>query len=101
MNEALTLFLAWAAGGILGAIFYGGLWWTVRDAIFSRHPAFWFCFSLLLRMSIGLTGFYFVSGGEWKRLLACLIGFIAARLFITWLTRAPAEAAQTYEGRLR
>ena len=30
MNEALTLVLAWLAGGVLGAIFFGGLWWTVR-----------------------------------------------------------------------
>ena len=101
MNEAMTLFVAWVAGGILGAIFYGGLWWTVRDAISSRQPAFWFCFSLLLRMSISLAGFYFVSGGEWKRLLACLLGFVAARLFVTWITRISLETAQSYEGRLR
>ena len=101
MNETLTLFLAWVAGGILGAIFYGGLWWTVRGAISSKQPAFWFCFSLLLRMSIGLAGFYFVSEGEWKRLLACLIGFVVARLSITWLTRISVETAQMYEKGLR
>ena len=30
MNDMLTLVLAGVAGGILGAIFFGGLWWTVR-----------------------------------------------------------------------
>jgi len=35
MNETLTLVLAWVAGGILGSIFFGGLWWTVRKAL---HP---------------------------------------------------------------
>jgi F1F0 ATPase subunit 2 len=50
--------------------------------------AFWFFVSLLLRMSIALAGFYFVSGGHWKRLLACLLGFIMARLIIIRITRA-------------
>jgi len=91
MTEALTLTLAWMAGGALGAIFFGGLWWTVRKACSSECPALWFFGSLLLRMSIALVGFYFVSGGDWKRLLLCLLGFTAARLFVTWLTRTPVE----------
>jgi F1F0 ATPase subunit 2 len=44
--------------------------------------------SLLLRTSIALAGFYFVSGGHWDRLLACLLGFVIARLIVTRLTRA-------------
>ena len=87
MNETLTLALAWLAGGALGAIFFGGLWWTVRKGVSSPRPALWFFGSLLLRMSIVLAGFYFVSGGQWKRLVACLVGFIIARVVVTWLTR--------------
>ena len=34
MNETLALVLAWLAGGVLGAIFFGGLWWTVRKSRF-------------------------------------------------------------------
>jgi hypothetical protein len=41
-------------------------------------------------MSIALAGFYFVSGGHWERLLLCLVGFVIARLVVTWLTR-PSE----------
>jgi F1F0 ATPase subunit 2 len=89
MTETLTLTLAWMAGGALGAIFFGGLWWTVRRACSSESPALWFFGSLLLRMSITLVGFYFVSGGEWKRLMLCLLGFTVARLLVTWLTRTP------------
>ncbi len=61
MNETLTLVLAWVAGVVLGAIFFGGLWWTVRKGVSSKQPALWFFGSLLLRMSIVLAGFYFVS----------------------------------------
>ena len=39
MNETLTWILAAAAGLVLGAIFFGGLWWTVRIGLSSLHPA--------------------------------------------------------------
>jgi F1F0 ATPase subunit 2 len=92
MNETLTMVLAWAAGGALGVIFFAGLWLTVRKGVLSKHPALWFCVSLLLRMSIVLTGFYLVSGGHWNRLLPCLLGFVMARHFVTWMTRLPTES---------
>jgi F1F0 ATPase subunit 2 len=92
MNEILTLALAWAAGLFLGAIFFGGLWWTIRKGVSSKQPALWFLGSMLLRMGIALAGFYFVAGHDWKRLLACLVGFVMARLVVTWLTRPEQEA---------
>ena len=87
MNETLTLGLVWLSGGALGAIFFCGLWWTVRKATASEQPASWFLGSLILRMSFALAGFYFVSNGDWKRLLLCLLGFVMARLVVTWITR--------------
>jgi len=98
MNETLTLALAWAGGALLGAIFFGGLWWTIRKGVSSRQPAFWFFGSLILRMSIALAGFYFVSRGHWERLLLCLLGFVMARLVVTRLTTPPQET-QTHPER--
>src|SRR5471030_1064586 len=91
MNETLTLTLAGLAGGLLGAIFFGGLWWTVRHGVSSPHPALWFLGSGLLRMSIVLAGFYFVGGGQWRRLLGAFAGFIVARVVVMWLTRSTRE----------
>ena len=91
MNDTLTWALAGLAGGLLGAIFFGGLWWTVRQGVSSSRPALWFLGSGLLRTSIVLAGFYFVSGSQWKRLVACLVGFIIARVVVTWLTRSSGE----------
>ena len=87
MNEALILALASLAGGGLGAIFFGGLWWTVRRGISSPRPQLWFLGSLVLRTSIVLAGFYFVGRGQWQRLLLCLIGFVMGRLIVMRLTR--------------
>ena len=91
MNETLHLMLALVTGVLLGAIFFGGLWWTVQKGVSSKQPALWFFGSLLLRTSITLAGFYFVARGHWERLLVCLLGFIVARLIVTWLTRPSGE----------
>jgi F1F0 ATPase subunit 2 len=89
MNETLGLTLAATAGLLLGAIFFGGLWWTVRKGLLSTAPAAWFLGSLLVRTSLVLAGFYLVGHGDWRRLAACLCGFIVARFSVSLLARSP------------
>jgi len=93
MTEFLILALALAEGLSIGAVFFGGLWWTIHKGVSSNHPAIWFFGSLLLRMSIALVGFYVVSAGHWERLLFCLLGFVLARLSITRLA-LPSETTE-------
>ena len=88
MNETLRLVLALVTGILLGAIFFGGLWWTVQKGISSKRPALWFFGSLLLRTSIVLAGFYFIARGHWERLIVCLVGFVIARFIVTRLTQS-------------
>jgi F1F0 ATPase subunit 2 len=87
MTEVLAPALAWLWGCALGAIFFGGLWLTVNKGLVSNQPALWFLGSLILRMGVVLVGFYFVADGNWERLLASLVGFLTARLVVTWMTR--------------
>jgi F1F0 ATPase subunit 2 len=89
MNESVTLVLLGGAGVLLGLFFFGGLWWTVRRGLASKRPALWFLCSLLLRTGIVLAGIYFVSGGRWDGLLACLAGFVIARFIVTRLASPP------------
>ena len=91
MIDWIGLFLALAAGLLLGAMFFGGLWWTVRRAVSSGCPALWFAGSLLLRLGLALAGFYVVGAHHWERLLSCLLGFVVARLVVVWLA-GPAES---------
>jgi F1F0 ATPase subunit 2 len=98
LNEPLSLLLVLTVGFALGGIFFGGLWWTVRKAISSTRPALWFIASLLLRSGVVLAGFFFVSGGQWQRLLLCLLGFILARLAVTWLTRSEEKSGLSGTG---
>jgi len=91
MNEIVRLVPALVVGVLLGAIFFGGLWWTVRKVVSSRQPALFIFGSLLLRTAAALTGLYFVSDRHWERILLCLLGFVMARPVVTWLTRTARE----------
>ena len=95
MHEWWTLAPAPVAGMLLGAAFFGGLWWTVRQGVLSPRPAAWFLGSVLVRTRILLAGFYYVSGGHGDRLLACLLGFVIARFFLMWLIGPSAEHRQS------
>ena len=86
MNELLPLIPPFAAGLVLGTIFFVGLWWTIRRSIKSTNPAMLFLSSAVLRIGIVLMGFYFISNGQWQRMAACLVGFIMSRLAVTWFT---------------
>jgi F1F0 ATPase subunit 2 len=97
-SDVLPLVLAAVAGILLGVIFFGGLYLTVRKGVSSRSPALWFFGSLVVRMGISLAGFYFVSNGSWQRLIACLLGFVAARVVVTWLTRPAGPQASPPPG---
>ncbi len=66
MSDLPTLALAFVAGALLGAFFFGGLWWTVQKGVASEQPALWFLGSLLLRTGLILAGFYLVSQGHWS-----------------------------------
>ena len=93
MNEILSLTPALGWGLLLGAMFFGGLWWTVWKGVSSPRPALWFFGSLVLRTSLTLAGFYAISDGHWENLLVCLIGFTMARPIVTRLTRSDEKTA--------
>lgn len=100
MSMYVSLSLAVLAGSVLGAFFFGGLWWTIRRGLSSPRPVSWFFGSLLLRTGMVLIGFYYLLGDDWRRLLAGLLGFVITRLIVTRLTRSPcsglAEASHAH-----
>ncbi len=87
------------AGGALGVVFFGGLWWTVQRGAASGTPARWFLGSFVLRTATVLAGFYAVGAGQPVRLLLCMLGFLLARAIVLRMTRVepvapPAPNAQ-------
>jgi F1F0 ATPase subunit 2 len=87
MSNILALAPSFVGGMLLGGIFFGALWWSVRRGIRSAAPALWFSASWLIRTAVALAGFYVISHGEWPRLVACLLGFVLARGALLRLNR--------------
>lgn len=87
MSDSALLAMAMLGGAALGMAFFGGLWWTVLRGAGSPRAGLWFSVSFLLRTTIVVGGFYLAGVGHWPRLVACLAGFLAARLMILRLSR--------------
>lgn len=95
MNDTPGLVLAGFTGVLLGGVFFGGLWWTVRRGMASGHPALWFVGSFVLRTAITLAGFYSIADDDWSKLLLCLLGFMLARSGVSWLARRKVNTGDT------
>jgi F1F0 ATPase subunit 2 len=95
MNEVLFMGLSFIAGLLLGAIFFGGLWYTVGKLSTSPSPGLWFIGSFFMRSAITVLGFYYISLGDWRRLLVCLAGFIVARYAVVHFTKSKDKLLQT------
>jgi F1F0 ATPase subunit 2 len=94
MNDLAPLVFAAFGGAVLGLVFYGGLYWTIRRGIESKMPALWFSGSLLLRTALVLVGLYAISGGDWHRLVACFPGFLLTRVLVTRWGYGSAERSE-------
>jgi F1F0 ATPase subunit 2 len=91
MNETLLMIATFVGGIALGIIFFGGLWFTVKKIISSKTPGLLMVGSFILRITIVLAGFYFIGLGDWKKLIACLTGFMVARFTVIYLTKSVDE----------
>jgi F1F0 ATPase subunit 2 len=96
MIEILNFVGSLGVGILIGAIFFGGLWWTIRKAVGNKQIAPLFFVSRMMRMSLALIGFYFVARGHWQNLVVCLIGFMIARFVIMRLTAIPEVGHATH-----
>ena len=90
MTDFGLLCAALTAGMVLGAAFFGGLWWTVSRTLTARVPAVWFALSSLVRMAFVVCGLYWFARLGLPSLIACLCGLLAARGTVKHLTRTGA-----------
>lgn len=85
------LLLPFLGGVCVGAVFFGGLWWTIRRGLASTHPELWFLASLMLRISLATSAFLLLAQGEWQRLVASLFGFLLSRSIVLHCMSKPAD----------
>ncbi|HEX9157703.1 MAG TPA: ATP synthase subunit I, partial [Syntrophales bacterium] len=58
---------------------FAGLWETIRRLPDVEKPVRRIALSYALRMTLVLSGFYFVMQGEWERLASAMVGFLLMR----------------------
>ena len=92
-SEMTAMILAFPAGVLLGMVFFGGLWWTIRRGLSSPHPARWFLAGFLVRMTFLLAALYYLSGGAWARLIILLAGILLGRSIVIRQTKSTGKNA--------
>lgn len=97
MSEIVYSILTLFTGIITGAMFYGGLWYTVQKIVTSTMPALWVIGSFLIRVGITLLVFYYISFNHWQRLPVCLVGFIIARFLVNRITKSDKKNQFTFK----
>jgi F1F0 ATPase subunit 2 len=92
MTDIVTMVTIFFAGLTVGGFFFAGLFWTVERGLSAKHPGLLFLGSFSVRIAVVLVSFYFLSAGQWERLLVCAAGFFIARII---LIRFAGTAAET------
>jgi F1F0 ATPase subunit 2 len=82
--QALDLLAFAAIGALIGALYFGRLWLTIRTLPRLNHPILWLLAGTFARLALVLMAFLLLRDGEWARLAACLVGLVAAWI---WLRR--------------
>jgi F1F0 ATPase subunit 2 len=86
MPGTLTLTLLLLGGLALGIVFFGGLWLTVRALPSARYPTALAIASFWGRTALVVAAFTCAFTHGWQSVLACLLGFVAARLLMArWI----------------
>jgi|GEM_PF-6339217 len=70
-------------GLLLGVVFYGGLWLTLKLVLRTPFAAPLIPISFLLRAFLVVVGLKLVCGAEWPRYAVAMIGFLPSRLLFS------------------
>jgi F1F0 ATPase subunit 2 len=80
--EPISLLLAMSTGMVAGALYFAGLWWTVRLLPLLRRPVLHAFISFCFRLAALLSIFIAVMQSDWRKMLLCLAGFALAGLLL-------------------
>lgn len=77
-----TLLIPLILGGLIGWVYFAGLWKTVRRLPDADSPYGLMILSFTARSLFALGGFYILTDGRWERATAALIGFFIMRMIL-------------------
>ncbi|MBX3059995.1 MAG: ATP synthase subunit I [Anaerolineae bacterium] len=76
------LIFSFLVGGVAGSLYFGGLWYTVRQLPATNRPALLLLGSFLLRLTLLLGALYLLTSAHWSYLLSALVGLLLARTLL-------------------
>ena len=90
----LDLALGTVVGLVCGAVFFGGLRWTLLRVQTARRPAALVFSSLMIRSAVVVGALVGFSGGRLARVLSGLVGLLVVRTAIVAVTRRELAAME-------
>jgi len=102
MNETAAAILSALAGAGAGAVFFAGLWLTVRRLPHARRPGLLAAASAVARIALAVGVLLAVARtGNWVPVVACLAGFLAVRWVLVSRVKKGRAAADRRAGESR
>lgn len=77
-----TLFVPFVLGGLIGWVYFAGLWETVRRLSEAKSPHRLMILSFAARTLFALGGFFILTDGQWERMAASIAGFIIVKTIL-------------------
>ncbi|MGC9314295.1 MAG: ATP synthase subunit I [bacterium] len=76
----LGIILSVTAGGIVGLVFFGGLWLSVKSIPTAKNPAAFMLLSFVARIAVFVAAFYAIAKwGNWAHLVIALASALIVR----------------------
>jgi F1F0 ATPase subunit 2 len=79
MFSLSALIFPFALGGLIGWVYFSGLWETVRRLPEAKSPHGLMLLSFAARTLFALGGFFILTDGQWERMAASIAGFFIVR----------------------
>jgi F1F0 ATPase subunit 2 len=79
MFSLSTLLVPFVLGGLIGWVYFSGLWETVRRLPEANNPHVLMILSFTARTLFALGGFFILTDGQWERMAASVAGFFIVK----------------------
>ena len=79
------MIIGFLGGTVLGVLFFGGLYYSVGRLTQAKYPALMMMISTVIRMAILLAGVYLLVDGDFRKILAALVGIVLAKFAILFI----------------
>lgn len=100
--KLVNLAAAFLLGALLGGIYFGGLWLTLRYLASNRWSTLLYVVSLITRMALlGYAIYLVLIMSDWVHVLTMLAGFIFVRIFLLRRLGLATTYPQTHPGKER